>query len=193
VPDPGKVAAELAAIRDREQAATPGPWWFDEDDEVWRLHGVRARIPAWQVPGSGALIPEQIVNAQILKAPKSGTPYAEYWPGEADAAFIVAARSDVPRLVAAVEAALKPHQPVPDVRLVPCAEHARWRGALVGLPEDGDEFETENLRVRRACPACQVFDEPYCRACVNDERSYLDWPCPAYAAITRALTGGDSK
>ena len=121
-------------------------------------------------------------------------PAADPLPISHDAVrMLMESAADVPPLVAAVEAALKPHQPVPDVRLVPCAEHARWRGALVGLPEDGDEFETENLRVRRACPACQVFDEPYCRACVNDERSYLDWPCPAYAAITRALTGEDGE
>lgn len=96
------LSAAVAEVRARELAATPGPWWFDEDDLVWRLHGVHAVLPtglAW--------LPDQVINHQILKAPKQGTPYAEYWPNEADAAFIVHARTDVPRLLAAVEAALE--------------------------------------------------------------------------------------
>lgn len=50
----------------------------------WRLHGVAFRIPG------DDLIPEQVVNSQILKAPKHGTPYAEYWPNAADGAWIIA-------------------------------------------------------------------------------------------------------
>ena len=94
---------------------------------------------------------------------------------------------DVPRLLKAVEAGLARHKGVPSVRLEPREEHKRWRGALVGLPEDGQEFETENLRVRRACPACQVFDEPYCGTCVGDEGRWQDWPCAEYRDITTAL------
>ena len=33
-------AAALEEIRQREQAATSGPWWSDEDKNCWRLHGV---------------------------------------------------------------------------------------------------------------------------------------------------------
>ena len=94
-----RLSAELAAIKARVAAATRGPWWFDEDDLVWRLHGVYTIIPSF---AEG--VPEQVVNHQILKAPKQGTPYAEYWPNDADAAFIVAARTDVPRLLALAEA-----------------------------------------------------------------------------------------
>ena len=96
-----RVAAYLADVREREQAATPGPWWSDQDDGVYRLHGVAGRIPA-QDP-----IPEQVMNKQIAKAPKQGTPYAEYWPDEADDAFITQARTDLPRLLAAVERVLE--------------------------------------------------------------------------------------
>ena len=71
-------------MREAAKAATEGPWWFDEDENMWRLHGVHATIPA-QMDG---LIPEQVINHQILKAPKQGTPYAEYWPNEADGAWI---------------------------------------------------------------------------------------------------------
>ena len=75
-------------------AATEGPWWFDEDEHCWRLHGVFGRIPVQGV------IPEQVMNKQILKAPKIGTPYAEYWPAAADAAFIAAAWTVVGELLA---------------------------------------------------------------------------------------------
>ena len=82
---------ELNAAADRiEQAseqATEGPWWFDESDNCWRLHGVMGRIP----PQMDGLIPEQILNKQILKAAKRNTPYAEYWPEPADAAWIILA------------------------------------------------------------------------------------------------------
>ncbi len=80
--DPLRRAAEK--LRAIATAATPGPWWSDESDQCWRLHGVARRIPA-QLDG---LIPEQVMNHQILKAPKHGTPYAEYWPGPADAELI---------------------------------------------------------------------------------------------------------
>jgi hypothetical protein len=93
-----RLTAELAAIKARAESATAGPWWFDEDDQVFRLHGVYTIIPPF-IEG----MPGQVVNHQILKAPKTGTPYAEYWPNEADAAFIVAARTDVPRMADALE------------------------------------------------------------------------------------------
>lgn len=56
-------------VRERAAAATRGPWWAEEDESCWQLRGVA-------------------ISRQILKAPKRGTPYAEYWPEEADAAWI---------------------------------------------------------------------------------------------------------
>ena len=91
--------ARLAEIRAREAAATPAPWWFDEDDRVWRLHGHGAVHPR-RILG---IIPEQAITYQILKAAKRDTPYAEYWPNEADGAFIVNSRVDVPDLLAEVD------------------------------------------------------------------------------------------
>lgn len=93
--------ALLETWRAIAEAATPAPWWFDESDQCWRLHGVAARIPA------PPPLHEQIVNKQILKAPKCGTPYAEYWPEPADARFIIAARTAMPRLLAAISAVLE--------------------------------------------------------------------------------------
>lgn len=116
------LAAALDEIGQREQGATPGPWWHDEDDKVWRLHGVRAVLPS---PIKG--LPGQVVNLQILKAPKTGTPYAEYWPGEADTAFITAARTDVPRLLAAFRVLLGFH-----AASMSTGEHAAVLAALTG-------------------------------------------------------------
>ena len=64
-----------ARIRELGEAAADGPWIFDEDDECWRLHSA----PDPHFP-----------TLQILKAPKQGTPYAEYWPDEPTGAHIVA-------------------------------------------------------------------------------------------------------
>lgn len=71
------VLADLAIC----QAATPPPWLWDESDTTMRLIGDFG-------PNRHGM--------QILKAPKKGTPYAEYWPNEADAAFIAAARDGWP-------------------------------------------------------------------------------------------------
>lgn len=96
--------SRLKEIRAREQAATAGPWWYDEDERVWRLHGIAFRIPAHDP------IPEQIINYQILKAPKRGTSYAEYWPNKEDGEFIVSSRTDIPRLLEAVEGVIRLHK-----------------------------------------------------------------------------------
>ena len=82
----------IEAIAARLAAATEGPWWFDEDDKVWRLHGIAARLDN---PPLG----ETVVNKQILKAPKTDTPYAEYWPDPADADFIAHAHEDITWLI----------------------------------------------------------------------------------------------
>lgn len=82
-----------------ERAATNAPWWFDESDLCWRLHGTWGWTPE-QLDGK---IPAQPVNKQILKAPKKGTTMAEYWPDEADAAFIIGARTAVPELLAEIK------------------------------------------------------------------------------------------
>ena len=97
---PDLTPERLAAIRERHAAATDGPWWFDESDTCWRLHGVMGRIPPLRRDG---FFPEQVMNKQILKAAKQGTPYAEYWPDKADAAFIVGAWKDVRDLLAEVD------------------------------------------------------------------------------------------
>lgn len=60
--------------------ATAPPWFADEDDNCWRLHGHFASPQDWP----GFVGPSK----QILKAPKRNTPYAEYWPEKGDAHWI---------------------------------------------------------------------------------------------------------
>lgn len=175
------LAAELVAIKGRTEAATPGPWWFDEDDRTWRLHGVHAIIPPFMEG-----MPEQVMNHQILKAPKQGTTYAEYWPSEADAAFIVAARTDVPRLVAALEAALNYHQPE---QLYAMVEDFKGKVVCPHSPDyEGDlHFEADDGEWHcKALPTVVV-----CSSCADGSASDLreQWPCPTYTDITSALTG----
>jgi hypothetical protein len=79
---------EAANLIERSGAtATAGPWWSDGSDAdassdlrfPYRLHGVHAVMP-----GQGDWLPAQVINHQILKAPRTGTTYAEYWPSAHD-------------------------------------------------------------------------------------------------------------
>lgn len=73
-------AEELAAIRARAEAATPGPWTLYDQDAGTELAGRFGRIA----------IPDSM--------------HSVAWP--ANAKFIAHARTDVPRLLAAVDAVL---------------------------------------------------------------------------------------
>lgn len=185
-----KPLAELAEIKARADAATPGPWWFDESDLVWRLHGVHAVLPPFMEG-----FPEQVVNHQILKAPKTGTTYAEYWPNEADAAFIVNARTDVPRLLAAVDAPLKLHGAVPWYCAASDCEHPE-------PPEDAAEHDdwsdnhTPGSTGITICLLTQI--DSYCPECTRLEYDTLEpegdgdfvsAPCDTRKGILAALTG----
>ena len=78
-------AAEL--MKTRAGAATPGPWEAEDHGDCWQLFGAA-------VPGFPPL--------QLIKAPKHGTLYAEYWPAPADSAHIAAWHPGVALAVAAV-------------------------------------------------------------------------------------------
>jgi hypothetical protein len=80
-----RLIAASDTIRRRANAAYPGPWIFDDDEQCWRLHSA----PDPRFP-----------TAQILKAPKCGTPYAEYWPDAATADHIVRWHPGVAKAVA---------------------------------------------------------------------------------------------
>ena len=73
-------ADRLAEIKARADAATPGPWQWREDEPASLVHVTDPRMHPWN----------------ILKAPDWG-------PTLADAAFIAAAREDVPWLLDLVD------------------------------------------------------------------------------------------
>jgi hypothetical protein len=77
---------ELEQIRQRAEAASPGPWSYTEDEYSWDLYD--GNLP---------------MELKIIKAPKESEEYAEYWPERADADFIANARQDIPRLLTEVE------------------------------------------------------------------------------------------
>lgn len=163
---------DLEAIRVRVAAATPGPWWDDSDDNCWRLHGVHARIPVDPIG-----IPEQVINHQIIKAPKRNTPYAEYWPNDADAAFICHARQDVPALLGEVER-LRDELATVSRRVRHIAEHgdphtAKALALIAAEAAEAARTDTEGVRcpvVADTCPGdangvqctrpCLAADEP---------------------------------
>lgn len=77
----------LDAVRQREQAATKGPWEWTEDDQLLAPHGTMTEYDG--SPGS----------ARIIE-----TDSGVYPPFATDRAFIAAARTDVPTLLRIVEA-----------------------------------------------------------------------------------------
>lgn len=97
--------AELAEIEAREKAATQGPWWTNENDLFWQLFADATRRYEY-VDEEGRQQALELAGhpLQLIKAAKRETPYAEYWPTAEDAAFIAAARTDIPALLAHIRA-----------------------------------------------------------------------------------------
>lgn len=89
----------LENIRKRLEAATPAPWWYDEDEQCWRLHGTAITIPA-----IGPIGPQRI-GKQIAKARKQDDQMMPYWPDPADAELIAHAPTDLKLLLAIAQAA----------------------------------------------------------------------------------------
>jgi hypothetical protein len=153
-------ALDIEAIRVAIEAATDGPWWFDEDDLMWRLHGVGGVIPA-----QGGIIPEQIINHQILKAPKSGTNYAEYWPLPADAAFIVGARTWLPAVVAALEEARAGQAALDEAMHTVWLDSGKWRWTTSKMTTEAREAAVAAvLRYDRSMKSADPDDELLTRA-----------------------------
>lgn len=78
---------ELDAIAARANAATPGPWSEESDESVWELYAGRGEFH----------------GMKLAKCMKRAQRYAEYWPNDADAAFIAHARGDVPALLVHID------------------------------------------------------------------------------------------
>ena len=83
------IPALLAPIRELETAATQGPWRTWNDNDGARGSAVET---AWAHDADGA-------DTELITD----------WCSPEDAAFIAQARTDVPRLLAAIEAVAGPH------------------------------------------------------------------------------------
>lgn len=88
---------ELAELEGLESEATAAPWWYDEGELYYRLHGTGGWTPE---QGSGEFkIPSQPLNRQILKAAKQSEVFEPYWPLGSDAVLIPKMRNALPRLL----------------------------------------------------------------------------------------------
>lgn len=126
--DAGPLAAALGEIRAREQRATPGPWKA-ETDRGLDLDGDGWDIQAVNGPGGEPILLTMVDH-----------------PNKGDARFAAAARSDVPRLLAAVEAAL--------------AEAEKWK--RFAAPGDAQDECADDLRaaITRALLGEEAPDGP---------------------------------
>lgn len=61
-----------------------GRWYVEEDEHMWQLF--------FKPDGE-----EFMMASQIAKCPKKNTPYAEYWPTEAETKFILDALNEKSR------------------------------------------------------------------------------------------------
>lgn len=97
-------AQGLAEAKAMDLAATSPPWWFDEGDLYWRMHGAAG----WT--GGYGDMPPQVVNWQIIKAVKnSHNQFAEYWPNKADGLLMTKGRGYFRRMRISLEALAKLH------------------------------------------------------------------------------------
>ena len=162
VPD-DPASATLAAIRAIEQAATEGPW--------------RAVAGLWATDGGKQEIFPAVISSRgdpakaetWLMAAGRGSPNPE-----ANAEFAAAARTAMPRLLAAVEAAAAFHQPGPFALLgALCPEHEACRNFSI--------TSSEADRVA-ACPKCSATVQRTC-----SHGAHAIWPCAEYRAISGEL------
>jgi hypothetical protein len=95
--------------------------------------------------------------------------------GGSEYAWMARSLLDVPRLLAAVETALKPHREH-EGRCVTCLESCSCVGdGVASLPPDAP-FATQNAMAFRSWSECTHGNEP--------------WPCKPWRDITKALFGG---
>ncbi|WP_427050440.1 hypothetical protein [Paenibacillus sp. TC-CSREp1] len=113
-------------------AATSGPWFSVENAYTWQLFG------------------GLYGNLQLVKAPKRGTNYAEYWPGEDDARFIAESREGWPeairRAIAAEAEVVQIREILGSIFAKAQNDVARWDGGMcVGTPVFQDRPYTRRL------------------------------------------------
>lgn len=111
----------LAAIRERAEAATEGPWTPVRNFSAVSLHAPDASLPkGWRAVG------------QVTRNWRDDD-------AESDAEFIAHARTDVPALVEVVEAVLATHVP------------GQVRLQTLGFDFDTDEYRTRTFTTCAGC------------------------------------------
>ena len=131
---------ERQAIRARAEAATPGPWrwgYKDGSDAGRTLVTEEESVRAW----SGYVLPD-IVQPAVDDPP-------ELWENPANAAFIAAARTDIP--------ALSDHADAQDQRIAELEVALRGSLQALGLASDfiGDPFDLVSVQ-RKASPLLKI-------------------------------------
>lgn len=91
---------QLTRIKERADAATPGPWVVHAPYGDWEAEVVTAEEPATATTRAAAA--ERIAHADSC---------GDVWFDFKDAVFIAHARTDLPRLTAALESVLALHRP----------------------------------------------------------------------------------
>ncbi len=158
----------LAAIRERAEAATDGPWVALGNDIAAE---VKTCTCAGNIPGYGH---EQYCG---LDGPLiTGA-------APANAEFIAQARTDVPRLLATVEAVLKLHRKAPLYAHEDCCtntdeEHREEHHLAI----DG-EYWCEAMIEDWTCAECRNIQE------AGSPAETPEWPCDTVRALTEALEG----
>jgi DNA repair exonuclease SbcCD ATPase subunit len=163
----------LAEIREREQAATSGPWGTYFDRVVYDV------VADLQPTGSGYRCRRQI--AELRDEPIDNDPAHRDWTAEEDASqilhdatFITRAREDVPALLAEVD------------RLT--AERDKLAHELDGASLSLWEEEQENARLRLAYRSAReraVASSETILRVVGDRESYQGWLKAAEAELAQ--------
>ncbi len=146
------IAAELDAVREYERRATAGPWKA-EREHLYDMDDAPFSLPSVTGPDG-----QEIFGGSVDQ------------PG-ADLRFAARARTDIPRLLAALDAVLERHAPTATTRYTePCKVH---RHDIFG---------------RRDCKDCRKVSRNGCETC-RDEfgRPAKPEDCKERAAILAAL------
>jgi hypothetical protein len=211
--------AVLAEIRNREQAATPGPWrWFGNTDarEVYLATAgfgrmLVMRFARWGMRGAQPVFyprswkpnPESVSDftGTGFPAGPGDLPVYEVAPQaesrddprvyradiagirHPDAEFIARAREDVPRLLAGLEAALRFHD---RVGLYGNAATEEEPGNCPHHPDSDLHFEDADGSGEWLCEGRP--EGAVCSSCTEDGER-MEWPCPEYESIIKAVSG----
>lgn len=161
----GAVRQRLAEISDRADAATEGPWKAEYDG------GLSERLDIVYVLGPGRAL---LAVTQTMDNASEGKPFE-------DAAFIGAARQDIPQLVAALTTVLDLHRPEKRYQPWEACDHS-WDTAQEAADAGCVELaEVSHFEVCGQCGDIEMADE--------NDRDYREslWPCPTFRAVAAVL------